>query len=242
MTDDPLKKFKNLKNQTPGRSYEVGYGKPPRSTRFVKGKSGNPRGRPKGAKNHTPALHEERFKTLIMEEAYRTVKMKDGDKEITIPIAQAIVRSMAVNAVRGDQRSQKTFTDLVSWVETDNKAHYDEYAQAMLDYKFDWEREFERLKALGLPIPDLPLHPDEITVDEETGLIKVRGTFNREEKERREKIKDQLRKRKQEALEAIETYKAEMENPDNADIKHLIQDDLDFETKIYERLSRALKD
>ena len=112
----------------------------------------------------------------------------------------------------------------------------------MLDYKFDWEREFERLKALGLPIPDLPLHPDEITVDEETGLIKVRGTFNREEKERREKIKDQLRKRKQEALEAIETYKAEMENPDNADIKHLIQDDFDFETKIYEQLSQALKD
>ena len=28
------------------RDYEVGYGKPPRHTRFVKGRSGNPRGRP----------------------------------------------------------------------------------------------------------------------------------------------------------------------------------------------------
>lgn len=29
--------------------YEVGYGKPPKSTRFKKGQSGNPGGRPRGA-------------------------------------------------------------------------------------------------------------------------------------------------------------------------------------------------
>jgi Family of unknown function (DUF5681) len=31
--------------------YDVGYPKPPRHTRFTKGRSGNPRGRPPGAKN-----------------------------------------------------------------------------------------------------------------------------------------------------------------------------------------------
>lgn len=49
--------------------YEVGYGKPPEDTRFRKGQSGNPRGRPKGAKNKLPALNEERMKTIILEEA-----------------------------------------------------------------------------------------------------------------------------------------------------------------------------
>jgi hypothetical protein len=33
------------------RDYQVGYGKPPKDTRFKKGQSGNPRGRAPGAKN-----------------------------------------------------------------------------------------------------------------------------------------------------------------------------------------------
>jgi hypothetical protein len=38
--------------------YGVGYGKPPRHTRFVKGQSGNPRGRPPGARNFATLLNE----------------------------------------------------------------------------------------------------------------------------------------------------------------------------------------
>ena len=71
--------------------YEVGYGKPPAHSRFRPGQSGNPRGRPRGARNRPtlPGPREEKLKTLIMEEAYRPVTVKDGDNQVTMPMAQA---------------------------------------------------------------------------------------------------------------------------------------------------------
>lgn len=238
MSKDLRKKVRVVKSSSPKKTYEVGYAKPPNSTKFQKGKSGNPRGRPKGSKNQTPALHEERFKTLIMEEAYRTVKVNEGDKQITIPIAQAIVRSMAVNAVRGDQRAQKTFTDLLSWVETDNKAHYDEYAQAILDHKYDWEREFERLQSLGLPIPEIYPRPSDIKLDPQSGVIRVTGPWSKEDKKQWDKLKE----RKDQSTEAIAAYKAEIANSDDEKFKRFMEDEIALEEWIYEIISKSIGD
>ena len=60
--------------------YDVGYGKPPAATRFKSGQSGNPHGRPKGSTNKAkmPALNEERMKSILLEEAYRTIKVNEG--------------------------------------------------------------------------------------------------------------------------------------------------------------------
>ena len=41
------------------RDYEVGYGKPPKHTRFKKNQSGNSRGRPKGARGLKAELEAE---------------------------------------------------------------------------------------------------------------------------------------------------------------------------------------
>ena len=132
-----------------GAGYEVGYGKPPEGTKFRKGVSGNPRGRPKGAKNKVPAINEERMKAIILEEAYRTITVRDGTRNVTVPIARAVLRSLAVNAVKGQHRSQRLFAELLASVETANRALHNEWMQTAIDYKTGWERELDRRKQLG---------------------------------------------------------------------------------------------
>ena len=61
-------------------------------------------------------------------------------KQITVPLLTAVVRSLGVNAARGQLRSQQAFTKLVFETERDCKAQADQTLEAAIQYKFKWER------------------------------------------------------------------------------------------------------
>lgn len=181
---DPKDKRNGLVLPVRSRDYEVGYGKTPVESRFKPGQTGNPHGRPRGSGKRPapPALNAERLKAIVLEEAYRKVSVNDNNGTISIPMAQAVVRSMAVNAAKGNQRAQRLFTELLASVEGANKRLHDEWLEVAINYKVEWERELARRVTLGIIAPDPVPHPDHIIIDMFTGSVHITGPMTKDDK------------------------------------------------------------
>jgi Family of unknown function (DUF5681) len=212
-----------LSRRPPSTDYEVGYGKPSVARQFAAGQSGNPRGRPKGSKNRPklPGPREERLKTIILEEAYRTIRVSDAKGTVSIPMAQAVIRSLAVNAAKGNQRAQRLFAELLTSVESSNRRQHDEWLQVAIEYKTGWEQELERRKAHNIVAPDPIPHPDDIVINPRTGHVEIKGPMTKEEKQ----AWDELRERKAKYDQSIVELEALLrEQPDFPHRQQVLED------------------
>jgi hypothetical protein len=81
------------------RPYDVGYGRPPRHSRFKPGQSGNPRGRPRRSGN---------MKSVVKRVMKEKVAVRQGESTRSVPMGQAILLAQATKAVKGDSPAAKT--------------------------------------------------------------------------------------------------------------------------------------
>ncbi|KAB2883318.1 MAG: hypothetical protein F9K34_12145 [Albidovulum sp.] len=77
-------------------TYEVGYGRPPVATRFKPGQSGNPRGRPKGAKNVDTIL-----RAVLMQQ----ITVLEGGKRRKVTVFEVFLKRLSKQALEGDPKS-----------------------------------------------------------------------------------------------------------------------------------------
>jgi len=92
----------------PAGDYAVCYGKPPRHGGFQKGRSGNPRGRPKGSKN---------FATLLAEALDEKVQVTEDGRRRRVTKRELVVKQLVNKSAAADLRAIKQLTDIVERVE-----------------------------------------------------------------------------------------------------------------------------
>jgi hypothetical protein len=83
---------------------QTGYGNPPMHTRFTKGKSGNPKGRPKGSQN---------LATILAKAGRQRIKVTENGRTRYITKFEASMLQLMNQAVSGDL---KAIRELHSWI------------------------------------------------------------------------------------------------------------------------------
>jgi len=85
---------------------EIGYGKPPSSTQFVKGRSGNPNGRPKGSQN---------LATLLAKAGRQRVRISENGRTRHVTKFEATMLQLLNKAASGDL---KAIAELLDWIKS----------------------------------------------------------------------------------------------------------------------------
>lgn len=155
------------------RDYEVGFARPPIEHQFKPGESGNRAGRPKGSKNKQQSSSLNRLRDTIQEEAYRTISVREGDKNLSLPTARAVIRQVAVFAAKGKFRYQKLFLELVGAAESSSREDALDLFAAVTGYKVQWQRELERRAHARQTGPMPPIDPRDIDIDPFDGIITI---------------------------------------------------------------------
>ena len=89
---------------------KVGYGRPPKANQFKPGKSGNPKGRPKGSLNLVNDLAAELGEPITVREDGRTRRISKQ---------RALIKSLLAKGIQGDVRAAAAVLALYARVNTD---------------------------------------------------------------------------------------------------------------------------
>jgi uncharacterized protein DUF5681 len=90
------------------RDYQVGYRKPPEHTRFRKGRSGNPRGRPARSKN---------LATIVAKALDEPVVVSDNGRRRRITKREAIITQLVNRSAQADLKAMQLLLGMLNQIE-----------------------------------------------------------------------------------------------------------------------------
>ena len=93
--------------ETSDQEYTVGPGRPPKEYQYKPGQSGNP----KGAKRKAPSMAPD-LKLALVRALNEPVKLKQGEKERTVPMAVAGIKQLVAQFAKGNHQARRDLSAL----------------------------------------------------------------------------------------------------------------------------------
>jgi hypothetical protein len=84
------------------KDYDIGRGRPPKRTQFKKGRSGNPKGRPKGSRN---------LQADLSEELHELVTVTENGRPVRVSKYRAVFKRLLGKAFGGDLKAMALVLD-----------------------------------------------------------------------------------------------------------------------------------
>ncbi len=170
--------------------YKVGPGKPPLDRRFVKGRSGNPKGRPR--KPRPAGADDLSFTELILAGSKRSLTLTERGEPVTLAAAKAVHQSLLGTAGKGNAHAQLGFLKLALDAESRQQKARSEALCEAYRLKLRFEEARDHWVATGRAEMDMEVHPSDIEINGLTGEVKYFIALTDEERAAREMMLEHL--------------------------------------------------
>ena len=150
-------------------AYKVGYGRPPKTSQYKKGQSGNPYGSSRKVRKRKQRRSLS-FDDLVLENSENSLRLREGSRTSSISTdKEALLKKLTALALNGNRLALNACLDKIDQAEQNKLATVLENYETLLDYRDNYPARVKSHRNRGLP------HPDDIRFDHHTGDLTLTG-------------------------------------------------------------------
>lgn len=168
---------------------------PPVSGRFREGESGNPKGRPRGAKDKIPRGLKSQVVGMVYQEFHRKISIIENGEQSQTEMGRAAIRQLGMSAIKGKGNSAQKFIEMGAKAEEEIEERRLGLFEIALSHQERWRALWAEDDAAGRPRRMPPcLNPDDIELDYSTLEITLNGPLTPEEKSLSDEVSADIRR------------------------------------------------
>ena len=152
--------------------YTVGRNKPPKEHQFSKGRSGNPKGRPRKVRDQSGDAGSLLLQELLLAEADRTLTVREDGRPVKRTVSETVLMKTWMSAASGNVHAQRTFLQMLQAAQARDDTTRRERLQFAYELKLELQEVRDKYVAGGRDELTMRVHPSDIEIDCVTGEVR----------------------------------------------------------------------